>query len=269
MCLALIAIDQHPLFPLIIISNRDEFYKRPSLTADYWHENPNIYSGRDLVGNGTWLGVHGMGSFSLVTNYRNPSMYQPSTRSRGQLVAHYLLESERISPEDYIDKIKLSADQYNPFNLLVGTMHHVYYYSNVSGEVKILSSGLYGLSNHLLDTSWYKVTRAKELFRNIKTKLIACTEPEQVSELLYPILFDTINSPEHLLPDTGIETHLEQLLSSIFINIPEYGYGTNQSSIVVFAKDTISFSEIKIEEGRCLPLKSTKIKQSFSSKGSG
>ncbi|MBL7478904.1 NRDE family protein [Legionella bononiensis] len=260
MCLALIAIDQHPLFPLILLSNRDEFYKRSSTPADYWHDNPNIYSGKDLVGNGTWLGVHGLGHFSLVTNYRNPKMHQSSMRSRGHLVAQYLLESDRISPEDYLEYIKLTADQYNPFNLLVGTMQDVYYYSNVSGEIKKLSSGLYGLSNHLLDTPWYKVSRAKELFNNTKHQLTACSEPEQIIELLFPILFDTKSSPEHLLPETGIEHHLEQLLSSIYIDIPEYGYGTNQSSVVVFAKNRIAFSEIKIEEGRALPLKTTKIK---------
>ena len=260
MCLALIAIDQHPLFPLIILSNRDEFYKRSSSPADFWHDNQNIYSGKDLVGNGTWLGVNGLGCFSLVTNYRNPKMHQLSVTSRGQLVAQYLLESDRISPEDYLEHIKLTADQYNQFNLLVGTMRHIYYYSNVSGEIKKLSTGLYGLSNHLLDTSWYKVTRAKELFNNTKNKLIACSDPEQAIELLFPILFDKKCSPEHLLPETGIEHDLEHLLSSIFINIPEHGYGTNQSSIVVFAKNMIVFSEIKIEEGHCLPLKTTKIK---------
>lgn len=259
MCLALIAVDQHPLFPLIILSNRDEFYKRTSSPADFWLENPEIYSGQDLKEHGTWLGVNLKGHFSLVTNYRNPAEHRTSMVSRGLLVKNYLLESEYLSPKEYLNKIKLNSNHYNNFNLLVGTKHHIYYYSNVANEIKKLSSGLYGLSNHLLDTSWYKVSRAKELFYNLKNELQAISDPEQVIELLFPILADKNVAPDNLLPETGVEPYLEKLLSPIFINIPEHDYGTNQSSIVLFNHKNITFSEKKYENEHVLTPKTTVI----------
>lgn len=252
MCLALIAIDQHPLFPLIILSNRDEFYKRASSPADYWSENQNIYSGRDLQEGGTWLGVNRTGRFSLVTNYRNPEQHRASIKSRGHLVANYLLASEHCSSDEYLNKIKSESRLYNNFNLLVGSRHQVYYYSNVENEIKKLSQGVYGLSNHLLDSPWYKLNKTKELFYNLKDELMTSSNSEQVIELLFSILSENNPSPEHLLPQTGVEHHLEQLLSPVFVHIPEYGYGTNQSTIVIFEKDKITFAEKKFQCGSVL-----------------
>jgi uncharacterized protein with NRDE domain len=254
MCLALIAIDQHPLFPLIILSNRDEFYKRTSSPADYWSENQNIYSGRDLQEGGTWLGVNRTGHFSLVTNYRNPGQHKASMKSRGHLVANFLLASEHCSPDEYLNKIKSESRLYNNFNLLVGSRHQVYYYSSVENEIKKLSKGVYGLSNHLLDSPWYKLNKTKELFYALKEEVIQSSTPEQVIELLFPILSESNLSPEHLLPQTGVEHSLEQRLSPVFVDIPEYGYGTNQSTIVIFEPVKIIFAEKKFQYDTMLKL---------------
>ena len=58
MCITVFSINQHKQYPVILIANRDEFYDRPTETADYWKENPYILGGRDLKGRGTWLGVN-------------------------------------------------------------------------------------------------------------------------------------------------------------------------------------------------------------------
>ncbi|WP_298628466.1 NRDE family protein [uncultured Legionella sp.] len=243
----MIILNQHPLFPLIILSNRDEFYQRSSSPADYWIEHPYIFSGRDLQEGGTWLGVNRSGHFSLITNYRNPVEHRSSMKSRGRLVANYLIECKQYLPEEYLNKIKLEAQQYNNFNLLVGSMDQIYFYSNVENKVKKLSSGIYGLSNHLLDTPWHKVNRAKELINNLNEQFITSNTSEQIIELFFPILSDTHPSPEHLLPQTGVEHSLEQLLSPIFITIPEHHYGTNQSTMVIFERDKITFAEKKFQ----------------------
>ena len=38
------------------------------------------------------------------------------------------------------------------------------YYSNMEDQIKELDAGVYGLSNHLLDTAWPKVTQGKKSF---------------------------------------------------------------------------------------------------------
>lgn len=57
MCLILFAYNMHPKYPLILGSNRDEFYHRPTAQAHYWEDHPHILAGRDLSKMGTWMGV--------------------------------------------------------------------------------------------------------------------------------------------------------------------------------------------------------------------
>lgn len=71
MCLLLIAKKIHPDYKLIIAANRDEFYNRPTMPADFWNEYPNILAGKDLQAKGTWLGITKEGKFSALTNYRD------------------------------------------------------------------------------------------------------------------------------------------------------------------------------------------------------
>ncbi|MGQ3890804.1 NRDE family protein [Legionella sp. CNM-4043-24] len=259
MCLVLIAVNQHPRFPLVILSNRDEFYSRASLEADFWKESPNLYAGIDLVKQGTWLGLTRQGRVSLVTNYRNPSAHQSFKRSRGLLVARYLQADSTTTAGRYIEELKGEADQYNKFNLIAGDESGLYYYSNVEYETKKLQPGVYGLSNSLLDTPWYKVTRVKRLFHQMKNDFLACDTPEAVSELLLPVLSDTHKAPDRLLPETGVGKELEKLLSSIFVEIPEHGYGTRSSSVLVFGREQLMFSEKTYEQGLFNSLKTSLI----------
>lgn len=243
MCLALIAMNQHPLYPVIILSNRDEFYSRETAPAHFWDDAPEIYAGKDLQNGGTWLGVNQYGYFALITNYRNPAIYSPQRLSRGFLTKNYLLKTTNTAPADYLKKLTPVANQYNAFNLVVGTANDFAYFSNIENQPQKLGSGLYGLSNHLLDTPWYKVLRAKEQFKNIMPELITYTNPEQISTRLFSLLKDNTLAPRSLLPHTGVSLEEEKALSSIFVTLPAHHYGTRCSSIVLFTKDAIFFSE--------------------------
>ncbi|MDX9875455.1 MAG: NRDE family protein, partial [Spongiibacteraceae bacterium] len=39
MCLIILALEQHPDWPLLIAANRDEHHQRPSRAAAPWAEN--------------------------------------------------------------------------------------------------------------------------------------------------------------------------------------------------------------------------------------
>ncbi len=215
MCLIFLSFRQHPKYKFILAANRDEFYKRRTAPADFWSDFPYILGGRDLEANGTWLGMTRSGRISLITNYRDPAHINPHAPSRGRLVSDFLELGK--SEHDYLTQIEQSNGKYNGFNLLAGTVDGLSYLSNYANGIKVLGSGLYGLSNHLLDTPWPKVVRGKERIQPILEK------PTVDPDVLFEFLYDTQQSNDKLLPDTGIGLERERALSSMFIKTPNYG----------------------------------------------
>ena len=227
MCVIFLSYRQHPKYPLIFLANRDEFYDRPTAKADYWEDYPDIFAGRDLVGKGTWLGVTKSGRFSAVTNYRDPDQ-EKGHISRGSLVVDFLKSD--ISASEYLNIVKSHSSDFDGFNLLVGEISpsrdEIFYYSNRMDEVIELNKGLYGLSNHLLDTPWRKVEKGKQA-------LTALLGDERVrKEAFFELLGDTTLAEDEELPDTGIGYEKEKLLSAIFIKTPVYG--TRCSTVILF-----------------------------------
>ncbi|HEX8733747.1 MAG TPA: NRDE family protein [Pyrinomonadaceae bacterium] len=241
MCSIFLAYKAHPKYRLILAANRDEFYERPTARAAFWQDAPEILAGRDLIYQGTWLGVTRSGRFSAVTNYRDP-LAPTGNLSRGNLVGDFLRSAE--TPENYLRKIQESAPKYSGFNLLVGEFDaEIGYFSNRGDRIKILESGVYGLSNHLLDTPWRKVTRGKTGLKNL-------IEKENFSvESLFEILLDTTKAADEDLPETGIGLERERLLSSIFIETPIYG--TRSSTVLLIeTSGKVSFAERTYKQSR-------------------
>lgn len=100
MCLIVFAWQVIPGLSLLAAANRDEFYERPALPAHWWADEPDVYAGRDLRGNGTWLGITRGGRFAALTNVRDPQSVRPDAPSRGALVSDFLRGSD--SAADYI-----------------------------------------------------------------------------------------------------------------------------------------------------------------------
>ncbi|KIE16848.1 hypothetical protein DS62_08500, partial [Smithella sp. SC_K08D17] len=111
MCLILFAYKVHPSYRLILAANRDEFYERSSLPADFWEDQQNMLAGRDLKEGGTWLGVTKEGKLAAVTNYRDPSAFKSNAPSRGKLVSRYLIGKQ--SAGGYLEEVSSQADKYN------------------------------------------------------------------------------------------------------------------------------------------------------------
>ncbi len=215
MCLITFSYKQHPRYQLIFAANRDEKYDRPTREAQFWDENPEILAGKDLQAGGTWMGITKSGTWGAITNFRNPSIRRDDPPSRGHLVLDYLKNGEQ--PVTYLQNLHPKADQYMGFNLLVGSPNQLGYYSNQQNEIQLLDSGLYGLSNHLLDTSWPKVERAKDrLSELIQNNSIA-------EETLFALLADDHEAPEDQLPSTGIPLEIERKVSPVFIKGEDYG----------------------------------------------
>ncbi len=228
MCLVLVALDWHAEYSLIVAANRDEFYDRPAMRADFWADTPSVLAGRDLQAGGTWLGVNRRGRFAAVTNYRQGRREPPAPRSRGRLVSDFL--TTMAPPADYIGRVAGDAHLYAGFNLIAGERGELYYYSNRNGPPRALAPGVYGLSNHLLDTPWPKVTSAK----NALGDLLARRGPELTADLL-ALLADRTRPPDESLPRTSVGRDWERLLSSAFIVSGEYG--TRSSTVLLVGRD--------------------------------
>ncbi len=229
MCLILLAWQAHPDYRLIVAANRDEFFARPTAPAHFWPSAPPLLAGKDLSAGGTWLGVTRSGRFAALTNYRDPRKARSGLASRGALVTDFLTGNSDLA--GYLQEVQKSGDRYNGFNLLAATDDQLAYCSNVTGEARWLSPGIYGLSNHLLDTPWPKVTTSKSALSQALTRL-----PEDAD--LMRLLGNCHIYPDSQLPDTGVGADWERLLSAAFVRSP--GYGTRCSTTLTIDRQGLT-----------------------------
>jgi uncharacterized protein with NRDE domain len=214
MCLILIAHLCTEKTPLLVLANRDEYYDRPAAEAAPWDECSELIAGRDLASGGSWFGARGL-RWAGVTNVREGMKQSDSHRSRGWLVRDYLLSMD--SPQDFLSKIASQIGAYPGFNLLAGNGQELWYCSNRGPVAQRLEPGIYGLSNHLIDTPWPKVKRGKEALRELMSR------PQIDYDRAFAILADTTLATDADLPDTGIPLEWERSLSAAFISTQDYG----------------------------------------------
>lgn len=246
MCLLAFAFHCHPDAPLIVTSNRDEFYERPTLPMHWWTDS-QILAGRDQQAGGTWLGLTPNGRFAAVTNFRDlhsNNISQVKPLSRGKLVTDFLSSSDNV--HRWADSITARLSDYNGFNLLIYDGVSLLYINNQGGERMILEPGVYALSNHVLDSPWPKVEHARE-------QLSQAIIDRDINAEALPILIETLSLQKtyapHLLPNTGVPAEWESLLSSPFI-VAE-GYGTRATTaIVVTSNGEIDVAEQCFEAGQ-------------------
>lgn len=235
MCLLFFSYDMHPDYQLIVAANRDEFYDRPTRPLAFWNDRPAILAGRDLKNYGTWLGVTRSGRFAAITNFRDPASQKAIAPSRGLLVSNFLAGSE--SPPDYLARIHSAGHRFNGFNLLIGDDDGLYYFSNKRTGIQRLRPGVYGLSNHLLDTPWPKVEKGKA---HLETFLTG--QEDMDTEAIFGILGDRSWPADDQLPNTGVGLEWERVLAPLFIT--SRVYGTRSSSILLMEKTgSVTFME--------------------------
>ena len=227
MCLILFGIDPTPDISLILAANRDEFYSRPTAPMAFWEDPCQMLAGRDLTAFGTWMGISVSGRFAALTNYRDMKNIKSVAPSRGEIIPDIL--ASPLPLPDALHTLDDTANAFNGFNLIAGQDGEVFCYSNITRRVIKLPPGIHGLSNHLMDTPWPKVTRGKE-------KLSQCIEKDVWNDTaFFDILLDRQRPGDDLLPATGIGLEWERILSPLFIQSPTYG--TRSASLIRITKD--------------------------------
>ena len=221
MCLVLVVWRAHPLYSCLVAANRDEFNARPTARAEWWPDHPHVLAGRDLEAGGTWLGVTRAGRFAALTNYRDPEQRRSAVRSRGALVADMLESGTSVA--EGLTHLRAVGGDYNGFNLIFSDGERLGIYESARGAGSELRPGIYGLSNHVLDTPWPKVQNAKT---RLEAALLGLTDTAPLLDLLR----DDRPASDAQLPRTGVTLEWERMLSSAFVRAPDYG--TRCSTII-------------------------------------
>ena len=120
------------------------------------------------------------------------------------------------SIERSLEHLHTVSGSYNGFSLLFSDGERLAVYESARGSGRVLGPGIYGLSNHLLDTPWPKVQTAK-------SRLSGALADLETTDAVLALLRDEAPAPDDQLPRTGVSLEWERLLSSAFIRAPEYG----------------------------------------------
>lgn len=222
MCIVALAWRVLDETPLCLISNRDEFYQRPTQALYEWENSP-IIAGQDLQSGGTWMGITASGRWAVITNFRDGNDKNNYPTSRGHIIQHFL-ESE-LKPIRFAQELEKRQCDYAGFNLFVGDRDQAFYMSNRGEAPQVLAHGVYVVSNGLMSEDWQKTRHLRKRFTQELLPMLQYPDMPE-SDLCYAvwdILEDERKIIPELLPKTGISHEMEQLLSSTFIQSPVYG----------------------------------------------
>jgi uncharacterized protein with NRDE domain len=219
-------------FPLVLATNRDEFYARKTSGPVRLLDAPSTVGGRDLEAGGTWMGVSATGLFVGVTNQRTFVAPDRAKRSRGELVMHAL----SLGAADDIRRwlARVDSREYNSFNLLFGDARALFAaYGRVSEreiELAPVPEGIHVLPNDRLDApDFIKVGRARQLLAD-RTQ----APWDELRATLAATLADGLLPPLESLPEPPPGAMFDRALLARFaaLCVRTPMYGTRSSTIV-------------------------------------
>jgi len=237
MCLAALALGVHERFPLVVATNRDEWFERPTQPLGWWQPDeggPWILGGRDLRAGGTWLGLSGAGRVALLTNVRDGTRPDEAAPSRGEIVPRWLAGDEAV------DRfwMRTALEGHGGFNLIMGHCQtdpaagDWYWASNRAALPRRLTQGVFGLSNAALDTPWPKVVRLRQRL-SAALRAVGKRDVAWLTQRLFDALLDQRPPADDELPSTGLSLEWERWLSPAFIRTPDLRYGTRCATLIV------------------------------------
>jgi uncharacterized protein with NRDE domain len=217
--------------PLVLATNRDEFFARPSSGPTRLLREPPTLGGRDLVAGGTWMGVTRAGLFVGVTNQRTSTPPDPTRRSRGQLVLDALALGDAGAITDLVSG--LDGRDYNACNLMwgdAGALHVGYLRARPRVDIEAVPDGVHVLPNDRLDSADFpKVARAQALIGPVVDAPLAELVRglgAMLADRHLPSLADIGDLPPAPLRDP------ERLRQLAALCVRTETYGTRTSSIV-------------------------------------
>ncbi|KAI3804066.1 hypothetical protein L1987_32234 [Smallanthus sonchifolius] len=249
MCISVFLWQAHPLYPFLLLLNRDEYHDRPTEPLKWW-EGGEILGGRDVTAGGTWLASSREGRVAFVTNVREVKSTS-AAKSRGDLPVRFLQSNK--DPVEFAEEIVNEADQYNGFNLIIADVlakSMVYVTNRLKGDgcyMTTVAPGVHVLSNASLDTPWPKAQRLEHGFKDLLDEYGVGEIP--INEMVDKLMGNTVKDDISMLPPI-YSPEFEYQLSSVFVNTisTERRYGTRSTSaLTVKVNGEVFFYEKHLE----------------------
>ncbi|KAM0720943.1 hypothetical protein Q7P37_003228 [Cladosporium fusiforme] len=239
MCIALLS-TAHPDYPLVLLSNRDEFLDRPTAPAHWWQApHSHVLGGRDLQRpeQGTWLALTKDGRIAILTNFREEGQEISKEKSRGAMVSAYLARpaGEKESDAEFARRLveDVGIDDVGGFSLVFGHLQQPPSPGQAWGGLSVLSNRttdpsnlaqiaakpgeVQGLSNsHFGDISWPKIVYGEQFLRQAVDSSVSRHDSQ---EKFIASLFDVLSVDTFPKLPRGEEfaVYASQMRNSIFI----------------------------------------------------
>jgi len=244
MCIQFIYINNDAAsdgsYQLVLLNQRDEFYKRPTQPAHYWQNAAaHCIGGTDQEPGkegGTWFAVSTRGKAAVLLNI---SAGKQGT-GRGSLVRDYVTSD--IDPQTYLQELKQNKDKYSSFNLVLlnrssSASWHLHHLSTEEDGVHEVTQGFHAFGNSSPAVPFTKVKHGKDIFKTIIENHPRTTDKDALVDELFQMMS---NTDEHLpdeelqrLQGSTLPPPLLSKLSSICVSMPAIGYGTRTTTLVL------------------------------------
>ncbi len=235
MCLIVLALNPKSDYKLVLTSNRDEFYERPTESMHWWDSSPGVLAGKDKNFDGTWMALSEKGKFAAVTNVREFTSLSTKKKSledlasRGDLVKDFVLSNH--SSSEYIDEIDFL--NYQGFNLILFDGFEGLICSNRGLEKKLTEGEIYAIGNKPIEQKSEKIKSAEEDFKKILSSEIS-------GKNLFTMMQSPVNKPLEFSEAFTKENHGREFPYR-FIATDIYGTRSTTSIII----DNNDFAEIE------------------------
>ncbi|XP_049879574.1 transport and Golgi organization protein 2 isoform X2 [Pectinophora gossypiella] len=225
-------------YRLVLVSNRDELYDRPSKDMAPWNEDPGVIGGRDLEAGcdgGTWLALSPLRhKIGVLLNL--PNITRPNAKTRGRLVADFVKSD--APTDEYVDSMKGYASECNHFVFIAIELAcpTIKTYCNATDKLSSWEEASLGFSNSYPETPLKKADAGKMKLKDICTRLNKVSDKEQLTHELIEFL----KSKERHLPDPQLKANkpdgVYEKFSSIYVSLPELRYGTRTHTVILVTK---------------------------------
>jgi uncharacterized protein with NRDE domain len=245
-------LSSHGKYRLILINNRDEYYKRKTLNAKIYKTDDltEIYGTdvQDMSKQGTWLSLSKNADTIRIGNLLNvPGCIFKGKKEdllgRGPLAFNYVRTSDDI--EQHSEKLLDVCTLYNSFNFLSveikikSDVIKTYFTSNVTQSYDELKSNFIGASNSSINIPLKKVIAGRDQFMEIVNQYNDSDNKEKLIDALTELLkSDVKHYPDDELT-RRCQSYAEgaESFSSIFVRLNNKLYGTRTHTIILIDND--------------------------------
>jgi uncharacterized protein with NRDE domain len=252
MCLIVLSLNPKSDYKLVLTSNRDEFYERPTKSMHWWDSSPRVLAGKDKNFDGTWMALSEKGKFAAVTNVREFTSLSTQKKSlenlasRGDLVKDFVLSNHSAS--EYLNEI--DCLNYQGFNLILFDGTDGMICSNRGFEKKLIKGETYAIGNKPIENKSEKILSAEEDFAKILSSEIS-------GKNLFSMMQAPVNKPLEFSEAFTKENHGKEFPYR-FIATDIYGTRST-TSIIIDNNNDAEIEETSFNEAREI-VKSKKFK---------